>query len=172
MFSVFNGSDRSNTADSELSRFARPSLSQYATLICEQAGLRDLSQVYRAFCGDPGQEFGVRMRTHGSGYEFERGSDLDDTLRAGWVVFEKLPGDALRARVFKTVEGASAEFSAKLSLQTSGAVTMREFEAKPDSHRGRFLQVAFEGTGVAGECSMLMAPISTALDTATRLFYA
>ena len=171
MFSVFRGSDKSASLSPELSPFARPSLSQYATLVCQQAGLFDLSEVYRAFRGDPGQDIAVRARSHGSGYEFEREPSRDDTLRGGWVVFEKLPGDALRARVFRTLEGASAEFSAKLSLQASGDVTMREFETKPDSHRGRFLHVAFEGQGAAGECCMLMAPIATALDTATRLFY-
>jgi len=170
MVSVFGGSNRSDPGASEQSPFERPTLSDYSALICEQAGLRDLSQLHQAFCGDPGRVLAVRVKAHGAGYELERECREDDTLRSGWLVFEKLAGNTVRARAFKTIAGASAEFSARLSLQSSGDVTMREFETKPDSHRGRFVQIVFEGQNKSGECKMLLAPIDTALETATRLF--
>jgi hypothetical protein len=141
-------------------------------MIREQAGLRDLATVNLAFRGDPGIDVPVQVRSSGAGYEFaEAGALENDHMRGAWLVFEKLPGDALRARAFKTIEGASAEFSAKLLLQRQGDVAMRELQAKADDHRGRNIQVSFDGEGVHGKLGMVMAPISVALDQATRLFW-
>ena len=125
-----------------------------------------------AFRGDPGVDVPVHVRGSGAGYAFAEPEALhNDQLRGAWLVFEKLPGDALRARAFKTIEGASAEFSTKLVLQQRGDVTIREFQTQAEDHRGRNMQISFEGEGVHGKLGMLMAPISVALDQATRLFW-
>ena len=171
MTQVFQGPTRSDPTPTELSPFARPTLEQYSTMIREQAGLVNLTMLNIAFRGDPGQDVPVRARSTGAGYEFsDPATTENDHLRGSWLVFERLPGEALRARAFKTVEGASAEFSAKLSMQLRGEVTMRQFQTQAEDHRGRHLQISFEGEGPQGKFDMLMAPISTALDQATRFF--
>jgi hypothetical protein len=147
-------------------------LEQYSAMIREQAGLRDLATLNYAFRGDPGVDVPVQFRGAGAGFEFADSSVLEnEQMRGAWLVFEKLPGDALRARAFKTIEGASAELSAKISLQQRGDVTMRELQSKADEHRGRNIQISFDGEGALGKLGMVMAPISTALDHATRLFW-
>lgn len=172
MTQFFQGPTRSNSTPTELQPFARPTLEQYSAMIREQAGLRDLATVNFAFRGDPGVDVPVQVRGAGGGFEFADSRAVEnDEMRGAWLVFEKLPGEALRARAFKTIEGASAEFSAKLSLQQHGDVTIRELQSKADDHRGRNLQVSFDGEGVHGKLGMVMAPISTAMDQATRLFW-
>lgn len=172
MQQVHQGPSRSTPPSTEVTPFARPTLEQYSTMIREQAGLKDLMALNVAFRGDPGDDVGVQVRSKGAGYEFTDSIVAEnDHMRGAWLVFEKLPGDALRARAFKTLEGASAEFSTKLAMQRQGDVTMREFQTKPDEHRGRHIQVSFQGEGPQGKLGMVMAPISTALDQATRLFW-
>lgn len=169
-------SNRSGTSHTgEAPRFSRPTLEQYAETILAEAGITGLAMKNLIFRQDPGIHLDVVLRGTGGGYDFfDKGSRYENITRAGWLVFEKLPGsgaDYLRARVFDTFAGACTEFATKLIMQSAGNVTIRELAKDLNSsHRGRNLYVAFEGMGQGGMCSMLLAPASTALDTATRLF--
>jgi hypothetical protein len=155
----------------EDSRFARPTLRQYSTSILEKVGLTNLSQLSYIFLGDPGRDVPVWQRSLGGGYEFAKHDTLqDESLRGAWLVFEKHSDDTIRARAFRTLEGASAEFSTRLALHETGDVSMRELSTQPDQHRGRTLQITFEGTDAGGASAMVLAPISVAIDTASRLF--
>lgn len=165
-----------NTPIPDSARFARPTLAQYAEMILNQAGLNTLGLKSLIFRDDPGRPVGVSLRMGGGGYDYRDSSDKRQNLTcAGWLLFERHPapeGYYLRARLFETFAGASAEFATRLVLQQAGNVTIRELERDPNSHhRGRNMYLAFEGIGPLGMCSMLVGPAATALDTATRLFW-
>jgi hypothetical protein len=155
----------------EESRFARPTLRQYSTLILEDVGLETLSKLSYAFLADPGRDVSISQRRSGGGYEFTNPETLnDERLRGAWLVFEKHSDDTIRARAFRTLEGASAEFSTRLGLHETGEVSTRELTTQPDQHRGRTIQITFEGSDMLGVSAMVLAPIGVALDTASRLF--
>lgn len=155
----------------EDSRFARPTLPQYSTMILEQAGIAGLAKLSYAFLGDPGRDVPISQRQAGGGYEFAEHNTLqNERFRGAWLVFEKHSDDTIRARAFRTLEGASAEFSTRLALHDKGDVSIRELGGHLDQHRGRNIQITFEGTDSGGVSSMVLAPISVALDTASRLF--
>lgn len=153
------------------SRFARPSLRRYSTLILEQAGIDGLCALSYAFLGDPGREVSVCCRETGTGYQFtEPRAVSDECMGSGWLLFEKRSDETIRARVFRTLAGASAEFSVRLGFHDRGDVSMRELAEVSDGHRGRQLQVTFEGADARGTSAMVLAPLGVALDTASRLF--
>ena len=157
----------------EDSRFARPTLPQYSTLILEQAGIESLAKLSYAFLGDPGRDVPISQREAGGGYEFTEHNTLqNEHFRGAWLVFEKHSDDTIRARAFQTLEGASAEFSTRLVLHDKGDVSMRELSGQPEQHRGRNIQITFEGSDPGGVSAMVLAPIGVALDTASRLFSA
>lgn len=153
------------------SRFARPTLRHYSRLILERAGIASLPALSYTFLGDPGRDISIHQRQPGSGYEFtEPHLLLDDRLRGAWLVFERRSDDSIRARVFRTFEGASAEFSTRLGLHDKGDVTMRELSGASGEQRERQLQITFEGVDATGASAMVLAPVSVALHTASRLF--
>jgi hypothetical protein len=154
-------------------RFARPTLLQYSTMILEQAGIESLAKLSHAFLGDPGRDVPISQRQAGGGYEFtQHGTLQNERFRGAWLVFEKHSDDTIRARAFQTLEGASAEFSTRLVLHDKGDVSMRELSGQPEQHRGRNIQITFEGSDPGGVSAMVLAPIGVALDTASRLFSA
>jgi len=160
-----------HAAHVEDSRFARPTLRQYSSMILEQAGIESLPKLSYAFLGDPGRDVAVSQRHNAGGFEFSDRDILhDERFRGAWLVFEKHADDTIRARAFRTLEGASAEFSTRLALHEKGDVSMRELNAQPEQHRGRNIQIIFEGTDAGGASAMVLAPIGVALDAASRLF--
>lgn len=173
---IYPSSRNGSSHSEDVPRFSRPTLEQYAETILAEAGISNLALKNLIFRQDPGTPVGVVLRGTGGGYEFSL-SDYPhaNVASSGWLLFEKLPGsgaDYLRARVFDTFAGACAEFATKLVIQCAGNVTIRELARDPNStHRGRNLYIAFEGMGQGGMCSMLLAPASTGLDIATRLFW-
>lgn len=173
---ITNGRSTGAQPLSETARFARPTLAQYAELILNQVGINNLGLKSLIFRDDPGRPVGVSLRATGGGYDYtDCGEKRQNLTSAGWLLFERHPAPEthyLRARLFETFAGASAEFATRLLLQQAGDVTIRELERDPNSHhRGRNMYLAFEGIGPLGMCSMLVGPAPTALDTATRLFW-
>lgn len=153
------------------SRFARPTLRQYSSMILEQAGIEGLTNLSNVFLGDPGRDVSITQQRVGGGYEFaDPHTPNEERFRGGWLIFEKHSDDTIRARAFRTLEGASAEFSTRLALHDRGDVSIRELGASPEQHRGRSIQITFEGADAGGSSAMVLAPMGVALDTASRLF--
>jgi hypothetical protein len=137
--------------------FSRRSPDVYAEMLQAQAGMSELKDLQRVFLGDRGAEVEVRERRLGFGLEFTEVSP--DPLRAagtGWIVVEQLSSDGnrtFRARVFRTFEGAAAEFSTRLKLREDGEVSLRELSVTPGA-----MQLTYRGTSGA----MVMAPMESA----------
>jgi hypothetical protein len=137
--------------------FSKRSPDAYAEMLREQAGLTGLAQLNRVFTGDQGSEVEVRPRRLGFGLEFKE--VVTDPLRpagTGWLVVEQLSADGapmFRARVFRTFEGAAAEFSTRLKLREGGDVSLRELSVTPGA-----MQLTYRGGGGA----MVMAPMESA----------
>lgn len=134
-------------------------------MLLEQAGITNLETLNTVFIGDPGFDVGVRERSFGRGLEFE---DRDVKNKVGdrgtWFLFERMPGDGgdnLRARVFRSFEGAAAEFAVKLRLHPKGDVKITESLSNPGTW-----QLSFSGEGR----QMVMAPMDSAqlVSAATR----
>lgn len=136
----------------------------YAGLLLEQAGLNSLGSVRRAFIGDPGREVVVSERVLGRGFEFvNRAARLETERPGNWFLFERLPseeGDALRAKVFGSFEGAAAEFALKLKMHVSGKMVISDVPSSPGTS-----QLAFVGEGR----SMVLAPAEVALTAAASI---
>jgi hypothetical protein len=133
-------------------------------MLLEQAGIRDLRGLKNVLLGDAGCEVEVTSKRLGFGLEFkEVSSDPLKPRGAGWLVCEKLPSDhgpVFRARVFRTFEGAAAEFSIRLKLREAGDVSLRELSPTPGA-----IQLTFRGGGGA----MVMAPMEAAVDAGMAL---
>jgi hypothetical protein len=101
----------------------------------------------------------VRERSFGRGLEFEGGSEKATAGEKGaWFLFERMPGDGqdyLRARIFRSFEGAAAEFAVKLRLHPKGDVKMTESLSSPGTW-----QLSFSGEGR----QMVMAPMDSGTD--------
>jgi hypothetical protein len=140
-----------------LLEFSRRSPEVYAEMLRAQAGMSEFKDLKRVFLGDSGAEVEVRERRLGFGLEFTEVSP--DPLRpagTGWLVVEQLPSDGnrtFRARVFRTFEGAAAEFSTRLQLRENGEVSLRELSTTPGT-----MQLTYRGDGGA----MVMAPMESA----------
>lgn len=136
----------------------------YAGLLLEQAGLKSLERIRKAFLGDPGREVVVTERRLGRGFDFADRADRVESERPGnWFLFERLPtdgGDALRGKVFRSFEGAAAEFSVKLKMHDSGKVTIGDVSSAPG-----VTQLAFVSEGR----SMVLAPAEVALAAAASI---
>ena len=136
----------------------------YAGLLLEQAGLGTLENIRNAFLGDPGREVVVYERSLGRGFDFaDRTARLETEREGNWFLFERLPtegGDALRAKVFGSFEGAAAEFAIKLKMHQSGTVTFSDVPSAPGVS-----QLSFVGDGR----SMVLAPAGVALTAAAAI---
>ena len=136
----------------------------YAGLLLEQAGLSSLESVRRAFLGDPGRDVEVFERALGRGFDFaHRAARLEIERPGNWFLFERLPtegGDALRAKVFVSFEGAAAEFALKLKMHISGKMVVSDVQSAPGTS-----QLAFIGEGR----SMVLAPAEVALMAAASI---
>jgi len=117
--------ERSTTQVSLPSRAAPPT--QYSTRLLESAGITDLIELNRVFLSDPGRELSVRRGENGSGLHFGV-LDRATIIRGSWLMVEaqSFPGEeqSLRARVFKTFQGAVAEFAVRLRLYPEGEVSL------------------------------------------------
>ncbi len=138
--------------------FAERSPKEYAMMLLEQAGISNLESLNSVFIGDPGFDVGVRERSFGRGFEFDAtGAGGEGADKVSWFLFERLPGDGgdyLRARVFRSFEGAAAEFAVKLRLHPKGDVKMTESLSSPGTW-----QLSFSGDGR----QMVMAPMDSGL---------
>ena len=106
---------------------ATSSPTQYSTRLLESAGITDLIGLNRVFLSDPGSELSVRKGGKGDGLLFGV-LDRATIIRGSWLLVEAqtYPGEeqALRARVFKTFQGAVAEFAVRLRLYPEGEVSV------------------------------------------------
>ena len=142
-------------------KFAERSPKEYALMLMQQAGITNLETLNTIFMGDPGFDVAVRERAFGRGVEFQDAGAGGAGERKGWFLFERMPGDGqdyLRARVFKSVEGAAAEFAVKLRLHPDGDVKITESLSSPGAW-----QLSFSGEGR----QMVMAPMDVGLDAAS-----
>ena len=144
--------------------FSPKSPEMYSEMLLEQAGIKDIRGLKNVLLGDAGSEVEVTSKRLGLGLEFkEISTDPLRTAGAGWLVCEKLAsegGPIFRARVFRTFEGAAAEFSIRLKLRDEGEVSLRELSLTPGS-----IQLTFRGAGGA----MVMVPMEAAVDAGTAL---
>ena len=115
-------------------------------MLLEQAGITNLETLNTVFISDPGFDVAVRERSFGRGLEFD---DKDSKGKVGekgtWFLFERMPGDGadyLRARIFRSFEGAAAEFAVKLRLHPKGDVKITESLSSPGAW-----QLSFSGEG-------------------------
>ena len=159
----FTGRKTTETADQGLHFNARTP-DYYAGLLLEQAGLRSLESIRKVFLGDPGREVVISERALGRGFDFgDRTTRLETERPGNWFLFERLPtegGDALRAKVFGSFEGAAAEFAIKLKMHVSGKMTISDVSSAPGTS-----QLAFVGEGR----SMVLALAEVALTAATAI---
>jgi len=165
MSTIFSTLAKGGPKSSDELKFSQRSPKEYAMMLLEQAGITNLESLNTVFIGDPGFDVGVRERAFGRGIEFEeKGGASSARPKGSWFLFERMPGDGsdyLRARVFKSFEGAAAEFAVKLRLHPEGDVKITESLSSPGAW-----QLSFSGEGR----QMVMAPFDGGLDasTATR----
>lgn len=158
MSTLLNAFSKGLTARHNLGElaFAERSPKEYAMMLLEQAGITNLEALNSVFIGDPGLDVGVRERAFGRGIELEGyGGSGKGEKKGAWFLFERMPGDGqdyLRARVFRSFEGAAAEFAVKLRLHPKGDVKMTESLSSPG-----MWQLSFSGEGR----QMVMAPIDS-----------
>ena len=144
--------------------FTPKSPEMYSEMLLEQAGIKDLRSLKNVLLGDAGSDVEVTTKKMGLGLEFkEVSSDPLRSAGAGWLVCERFAsegGPIFRARVFRTFEGAAAEFSIRLKLRDQGEVSLRELSLTPGA-----IQLTFRGAGGA----MVMAPMEAAVDAGAAL---
>jgi|694.fasta_scaffold47578_4 hypothetical protein len=141
--------------------FSPQTPSEFANIILGQARISDLKTLQRVLLGDPGKPLEMRRNKSGSSYEaVDIASMREAAARNGWYVLERGPGflieEAPRMRVFKTFEGAAAEFVTRIRTHDEGSLTVGKVPAGPLAEATRF---TFEGKGR----SMVMAPVATPL---------
>ena len=136
----------------------------YAEFILRHIGVCNLNGLAKVFLGDVGTELVVRERRFRRGVQFRESSvPLDQFARVGWVLFERLPGaegGQVRARAFRTFEGAAAEFSLRLRLHETGEVSVGKL-----SHSRGGMRLSFKGAGRV----MVIAPFELAAEEASFL---
>ena len=134
---------------------------EFASLILKQARITNLSELNRVFNGDPGTPAEMQRRKDGSSFEFcDKELARDPMVRSGWYILERPPGtcssEPPRMRLFRTFEGAAAEFAVKLKIHDEGSLTVAKVPTGPSTETMRF---TFE----TGNRTMIMAPVSTPL---------
>jgi hypothetical protein len=143
--------------------------SQCAHAFLEQAGIGDLSSLYRSVTTDMGRPVGVIERKLGGGMDWRDDTvKRDEKLQNGWLVVERLPGpggDIFRARVFKDLAGATGEFCLKLKMHEAGDVTFHEIRGSQKVASDAHFQLEFSSP----TRRMLMAPVSMGMTAASRL---
>lgn len=101
----------------------------YATSLLKRFGITDLVSLNSVFSRDPGRELAVRPPCDGGGVAFTL-LEPDTSFSGGWMLVEEGSADndrrGWRARVFKALEGAVAEFAIRLRLHAEGQVTITE----------------------------------------------
>jgi hypothetical protein len=153
MSTIFSPFAKGGFQPSDELKFSQRCPKDYAMMLLEQAGITNLESLNTVFIGDPGFDVAVRERAFGRGLEFgEKGRSSAEQPKGGWFLFERMPGDGtdyLRARVFRSFEGAAAEFAVKLRLHPEGDVKITESLSSPGAW-----QLSFSGEGR----QMVMAP--------------
>lgn len=114
----------------------------YAEMILRHIGITNLENLSKVFLGDSGAELEVRERRFRRGVQFRgTAAPLDPFARVGWVLFERLlgvDGAQVKARAYRTFEGAAAEFSVRLKLHELGEVSIGRL-----SHWGGGMRLSF-----------------------------
>lgn len=141
--------------------FSPQNPTEFANIILGQARLNGLQPLARVFLGDPGLPMEMRLRRDKSGFEFvDSAVPKEPWARNGWFVLERgpgfLPDEPPRMRIFRTFEGAAAEFVTRLKTHGEGSLTVGKVPAGPLAEGTRF-------TFVADTRQMVMAPVATPL---------
>lgn len=134
---------------------------EFASIILRQARITSLHQLNRVFTGDPGTPVDMERRKDKMGFEFvDKELAATPGIRNGWYIMERPPGsapdEAPRMRVFRTFEGAAAEFAIKLKIHDQGSLTVGKVQT---SSSAEVMRYTFE----TANRTMVMAPVSTPL---------
>jgi hypothetical protein len=141
--------------------FSPQTPSEFANIILGQAHISDLKALKQVFLGDPGVVMEMRRSNDKSSFDFVDASRAREPwARNGWFVMERGPGfladEPPRMTVFRTFEGAAAEFVVRLKQNQEGSLTVGKVPAGPLAEATRF---TFE----AENRTMVMAPVATPL---------
>lgn len=141
----------------------------YAAAFLEQAGLGNLASTYKTVVADVGTPVEVIEKKLGGGIDWrDRAVANDEQLRNGWLVLERLPGadkDVLRARVFRDLSGATAEFCMKLMTHETGAVAFHQIKAQHSHASDVYVQLEFNSPSR----QMLLSHVSVGMRAASQL---
>lgn len=143
--------------------------SRYADAFLEQIGIKSLKDWYRALINDEGVPVSVIEKRLGEGISWLNSSDAKAHHAASrWLVLERLPENGtsvLRARVFGSLVGATAEFCLKLKTHDSGCVAFHEIRGGLPRASDVYFQLEFNSP----TRQMLLSHASVAMEAASRL---
>ncbi len=169
MPNLFKGTHQGATPDRNDLLPLKLTPSQYAAAFLEQAGLEKLASTYKTVVADLGTPVEVIEKKLGGGLDWrDRTVVNDEQLRNGWLVLERLPGeekDVLRARVFKGLSGATAEFCMKLKTHEIGAVAFHQIRVPHSQASDVYVQLEFNSPGR----QMLLSHVSVGMKAASQL---
>jgi hypothetical protein len=169
MPNLFKGTHQGSAPDRKDLVPLKPTPSDYAAAFMEQAGLDKLGATYKTIVTDVGTPVGIIEKKLGGGLDWRDRTVLnDEQLSNGWLVLERLSGaeqEPFRARVFKNLAGATAEFCLKLKTHEAGAVAFHQIQDENSRSSNSSVQLEFNAPGR----QMLLSHVSVGLQVASRL---
>jgi hypothetical protein len=169
MPNLFKGTHQGSAPDRNDLFPLKLSPNQYAAAFLEQAGIEKLASTYKTVVTDVGTPVEVIEKKLGGGLDWrDRTVVNDEQLRNGWLVLERLPSgekDILRARVFKDLSGATAEFCLKLKTHEVGAVAFHQIRGPHSDASDVYVQLEFNSPSR----QMLLSHVSVGMRAASQL---